>query len=125
MNLGILNKLRSMVGNGMGKMALTALHKNLQDTVKHDVNWFQLIYTKQANEMYFTVLCPDGIKRDCKFPDGSKIITIVESMIKESLPDGSVLDALVLEYDNTFYRIIAAYTDAKGEKIKIEQPLDL
>jgi len=131
MNLAIFSQLRSMVGSGMGKMALTSLHKNLENTVKHPVNFFQMIYTT-GNEMYFSVLCPDGLKRDCAFPDGKKIISIVEGMIKEGLPEGSNLDALVLEYDNNHlsivknpFKIIAAYTDSKGEKIKVDQIIEL
>lgn len=134
MNLEFFEKIKSSLGAGTAKIALTALHKNLESTVKHTVNWFQLVYEKEKKELYFLVLDPDGITRRCEFQDPN-FISIIENMAKEKLNPGDSLDIVVLEYngiplsENLAYgirqgfKVIAAYRNAQGEKIKIEEPI--
>lgn len=111
--------LTSILGKFISpKIALTALHKNLESEVKHEIKNFTLVFIKAKNEMYFEVLQPDNTKKRYSYPDGKNLIKIIESISKDSLQKTDSLDVVILLYADNEFKIEAYYRNEHDEKIK-------
>lgn len=122
----MLDNLKSMLSGLLPNKSkyLDALLINLEDTLQFNISWFQLIYEKELNDLYFLVKYPDNIIRKCDYSDGKKIIEFIEPFMKDKMPAGSSMDVVAVEYnEGEGYKFIAAYRTPEGEKMKLSEPI--
>ena len=125
-----MNIKQLMSGLVPKRLALDALKANIEMSLKKKLEYFQIVYIKETEEMYietFEKIMKNEGEFMCRtkhaFPDGKNLLSAIDNMLAEQKLTRENLDIAALVYKDELWTATAGYRDNEGNKIKFESLL--